>query len=175
MKKFLALTLVLCCLAGVAMADTFGMAVVTEVTSSSAAYVEDGDTYEGKFELETVVCAVVLDDNGVIKSVRFDMTQVKTKVSPEGAVNKVAGDTFASKVELKEAYGMKAYVPTTVGEWYEQAAALEQFCIGKTVAELKALPLTEGGVLDVADLKTSCTIEVSYLLEALELAAANAR
>lgn len=103
MKKFLALTLVLCCLAGVAMADTFGMAVVTEVTASSAAYVEDGDAYEGKFELETVVCAVVLDDNGVIKSVRFDVTQVKTKVSPDGTVNKVAGDTFASKVELKEA------------------------------------------------------------------------
>jgi len=53
--------------------------------------------------------------------------------------------------------------------------ALEKYSIGKTVEEVLAVPTTDSGVMDVEDLKTSCTIGVNNLLKALELAAANAR
>ena len=169
MKKFLALTLVLCCLAGVAMADTFGMAVCTELTKASSATADAA----GQYQVESYVCSVVLDDNGVIVDVWFDVTQVKLGFDAAGAIANEAGTVFPSKFEKKEAYGMGAYAPA--GEWYVQARALEQFCIGKTVAEVLALPTTSAGALDVADLKTSCTIGVSAMLKALEAAAANAR
>lgn len=173
MKKLLALTLLLCCLTSVALADTYGMGVYTTLTAAESAYVEDGDAYDGKYQAESTVCSVVLDENGVIVNVQFDMTQIKLGFTAEGAVQAEAGTMFTSKQDLKEAYGMAAYAPA--GEWYVQVRALEEYCVGKTVAEVLATPATESGVLDVADLKTTCTIGVSNLLKALEMAAANAR
>lgn len=174
MKKLLAMTLVLCCcLTGVAMADTYGLGVYTEINKAQNAYVEDGDKYDGKFEVDSTVCAVVLDDNGVIVDVWFDVAQTNLGFTTEGVVNNEAGTIVPSKFEKQDAYGMAKVA--AAGEWYQQARALEQFCVGKTVAEVLALPLTEKGVAEVEDLKTTCTIKIGTYLKALEMAAANAR
>ena len=178
MKKMLVLTLVFalaitCCLAMSASAETMGTAVHTVVTKAENAYVEDGDSYDGKYSLEIAVCTVILDDEGKIVNVHFDLTVGDLGVTAEGAVLTEAGTELKSKMDLKEAYGMAAYAPA--GEWYQQVQALEKYCIGKTVAEVLGVPTTKSGALDVEDLKTSCTIGVNNLLKALELAAANAR
>ena len=61
------------------------------------------------------------------------------------------------------------------GEWYEQAAALEEYMIGKTVTEVLEMPTVERdashtAVPDVEELKSSVTITVGDYLEALEKA-----
>lgn len=175
MKKLIALSLLLCCLCSVALADTYGMGVYTEISAAESAYVEDGDEYDGKYEVYTHVCHVVLDEGGKIVDVWFDAVQTKLAFTPKGEVKNEKGSVVASKVELKEKYGMATYMPTAKGEWYQQARALEQYCIGKTVAEVLSAPKTEAGALDVEDLKSSCTIGVVEMLKALEMAAANAR
>ena len=79
----------------------------------------------------------------------------------------------------KEGYGMRGASP--IGkEWFEQAAAWEAYCIGKTVEEIAATPLyarneSHTTCADVEELKTTCTITVGEFIEALEAAAAVAK
>ena len=55
---------------------------------------------------------------------------------------------------------MKAY-GGAAKEWYEQAAAFDATCIGKTVAEITGL------VADTADLQAAgCTIDVNAMVKA---------
>lgn len=175
MKKLIALALILCCFGSVALADTYGMGIYTEISEAESAYVEDGDEYDGKYTVYSHVCHVVLDEDGKIVDVWFDDVQTQLAFTAKGEVKTEAGSVVASKFELKEKYGMATYNPAAKGEWYQQARALEQYCIGKTVAEVLSAPKTEAGALDVEDLKTSCTIGVTEMLKALEMAAANAR
>lgn len=66
-------------------------------------------------------------------------------------------------------------------EWYEQAEALEAWCVGKTVAEVVGMPTYDKGdghhtqVPDDVDLKSGCTIDVGSFLEAIQAAANNAK
>ena len=64
-----------------------------------------------------------------------------------------------TKVELGDGYGMKK--ASSIGkEWFEQIAALEDWMMGKTVEEIKAVNTEED-----ADLKASVTVGVeSYVL-----------
>jgi len=174
MKKLIALSLLLCCLTGVALADTYGMGVYTEISAAESAYVEDGDEYDGKYEVYTHVCHVVLDEEGKIVDVWFDAVQTKLGFTAKGEVKNEAGSLITSKFDLKEKYGMAAYAPNAVGEWYEQARALELYCIGKTVAEVMGTALEGGKAVD-ADLKATCSIAIDELLLALYQASLNAR
>ena len=70
--------------------------------------------------------------------------------------------------------------PAAVGEWYQQAAALEEYCIGKTAAEVAGMPLGENShgyntAPAVEELKTTCTISVTDFLAALAKAAENVK
>ena len=179
MKKLLVLVLALCLVMGTvamatASAEKMGIGVYTPVSKADNAYELDGDLYDGAVNADSTVCCVVLDDNGVIKSIRFDVTQFKVTVKADGSVaGVVAGDRIISKNEKKEAYGMGGRA--AAGEWYVQAAAFEQYCIGKTVEEVLGLELGEDGKIVDADIKATCSIIVSDWLKALEIAAADAR
>ena len=129
--------------------------------------------------VNTTMCAVTLDDAGKIVAVQFDVVQPKGAFDATGA----AADFNAgpqTKKELKEGYGMvKA---SAIGkEWFEQAAALEAWCVGKTVEEVCAMKTFDRGdgshtmVPDEADLKASVTVTVGDYLEALKKAAAVAK
>lgn len=179
-KKLLVMLLAVCLVlgavsVGTASAETVGLGAYTVLTSVESAYEEDGDAYDGGYTVETTTCALVLGDDGKIKSIRFDMTQSKLGFNAKGEALNEANSVIASKVELKENYGMVAYAKAPAGEWYTQAAAFESFCIGKTVEEVLAFELAEDGKLVDADMKTSCSIIVSSFMQALQLANANAR
>ncbi len=179
-KKLFILLLAVCLVlgavsVGAASAETMGLGAYTVLAGAESAYEEDGDAYDGGYTVETTTCAVVIGDDNVIKSIRFDMTQSKLGFTAKGEVLNEANSVIASKVELKENYGMVAYAKAPAGEWYTQAAAFESFCVGKTVDEVLAFELSEDGKLVDADMKTSCSIIVSSFLQSLKLAAANAR
>lgn len=180
MKKTLALVLalVLCLGATFAMADTFGLGVVTGIGSSKPASEKDGEMYDGTAQVDTTICALIVDDNGVIVDVHFDVAQTKIVFTGEGAITTAFDGEFPSKMVKGEAYGMRKASPIGA-EWFEQVQAFEAYCVGKTVEEILAMPTYAANeshltVPDVADLKTTCTIDVGEFLAALAMAADDA-
>ena len=170
MKKILAvalMTTLLLAIAATAMAAT-GLGSVTSVSAA-----------DGSVSVNTTMCAVTLDDAGKIVAVQFDVVQPKAAFDATGA----AGDFNAgpqTKKELKEGYGMKP--ASAIGkEWFEQAEALEAWCVGKTVEEVCAMKTFDRGdgshtmVPDEADLKASVTVTVGDYLVSLQKAAAVAK
>ena len=112
---------------------------------------------EGNAQVDATVAAVVLDAEGKIVAAKIDVAQNKMDVT-DGQVD--PEKAFLTKFELKEDYGM-----SKIGakEWYVQAAAYEEFLLGKTAAEIEAVELVEdGGHTVFADeaLKASCSISV---------------
>jgi len=171
MKKILSAVLLaalLLTLATSALAAT-GLGVVGTMTNTAATAEQNGSASGYIF-----VCAVTLDDAGKIEGVVFDAMQPKTTFDATGAIVGDAVTNVVTKNELKEGYGMKGVSP--IGkEWYEQMEALSAWCVGKTVAEVLATPLTEGGNPTDADLVSGCTVHINDQLVALEKAAANAQ
>lgn len=176
MKKILSAVLMAALLLTVAtgaLAAT-GLGSVTSVSVTPATAEKAGSV-----SVNTTMCAVTLDDAGKIVAVRFDVVQPKGAFDAAGA----AADFDAApktKVEKGEEYGMK--VASAIGkEWFEQAAALEDWCVGKTVEEVCGMKTFDRGdghhtmVPDEADLKSSVTVSVGDYLEALKKAAANAK
>ena len=176
MKKILTvalMTALLLAIATTAMAAT-GLGSVTSVKLTPAAADK-----AGQVSVNTTMCAVTLDDAGKIVAVQFDVVQPKAAFDATGAAADF-NNAPQTKKELKEGYGMvKA---SAIGkEWFEQAEALEAWCVGKTVEEVCAMKTFDRGdgshtmVPDEADLKASVTVTVGDYLEALKKAAAVAK
>ena len=168
-KSILALLVcvLLLTLAASALAAT-GVGAVTSVSVTPATADKAGSV-----SAYVYLCAVTLDDNGVITGVDFDAVQPAGAFDTTGA----AADFNAApltKNEIKEGYGMKAISPIGL-EWYEQMDKLEDWCIGKTVAEVLAMELNEKGAATDADLVSGCTVHINDQLVSLQKAAASAR
>lgn len=134
----------------------------------------------GSVTLNTTMCALELDDAGKITAVSFDIAQNKVGFDATGALTGELTGEHPTKKELGDGYGMKA--ASGIGkEWFEQAEALEDWCVGKTVEEVVTMPTYDKGdghhtqVPDDVDLKTGCTIDVGSFLNALQKAADNAK
>ena len=134
----------------------------------------------GSVSVNTTMCAVTLDDEGKIVSVTFDVVQPKAAFDATGAASGELNAAPQTKKELKEGYGMKR-VSSIGKEWYEQAAVLEDWCVGKTLEEVLGMKTFDRGdgshtmVPDEADLKAGCTITVGDYLKALANAVADAQ
>ena len=66
---------------------------------------------------------------------------------------------FATKNELGEGYGMKAWGGATY-EWNEQAANFAAYVTGKTAAEVAGIAIDEATKPADADLSASVTISI---------------
>ena len=142
---------------------TLGLGVVVDLNTSAT----------GNAQIDGTVATVVLDRHGKIVLCRIDAIQNKISVTdgflPESM------PTFKTKMELGDAYGMTAALgyymdwnnDGVVKEWYEQAKAFENWCVGKTVAEVEAMGthVVEGhGYVISADadlLAAGCTIQIT--------------
>lgn len=134
----------------------------------------------GSVTINTTMCALELDDAGKITAVSFDIAQNKVGFDATGALTGGLTGEHPTKKELGDGYGMKA--ASGIGkEWFEQAEALEDWCVGKTVEEVVTMPTYDKGdgrhtqVPDDVDLKTGCTIDMGSFLNALQKAADNAK
>ena len=134
----------------------------------------------GSVTINTTMCALELDDAGKITAVSFDIAQNKVGFDATGELTGELTGEHPTKKELGDGYGMKA--ASGIGkEWFEQAEALEDWCVGKTVEEVVTMPTYDKGdghhtqVPDDVDLKTGCTIDVGSFLDALQKAADNAK
>ena len=123
----------------------------------------------GSVTINTTMCALELDDAGKITAVSFDIAQNKVGFDATGALTGELTGEHPTKKELGDGYGMKA--ASGIGkEWFEQAEALEDWCVGKTVEEVVTMPTYDKGdgrhtqVPDDVDLKTGCTIDMGSFL-----------
>lgn len=170
MKKVLAMVLalamVLCCTAALAEeAETFvGLGVQTGIGSSSDASA-DGD---GKAQVDSAIAVVGVDKDGVIQFAIIDAAQTKIAFSIEGKITADTAAEIKTKTEKGTEYGMKSASPIGL-EWDEQIAGLEDWLVGKTVADLKTA--YEG---KDETLLAVCTIHLDDTIAALEKAVANA-
>lgn len=176
MKKtvvFLLVAVLMMGLTAMVSAETYGLGFVTTISN-----VADAGEKNGSTQVNTLVCSLVLDDEGKIKSAIFDMQQTRTQFDAQGKVVDLP-TAFQTKNELGANYGMSK--ASAIGkDWFEQAAAFSAYCVGKTPAEVLAMPVYAADerhpqVPDVPDLKTSVTISVGDFLLVLEKAAANAK
>ena len=122
------------------------------------------------------VAAIVIDKDYKIVSCRIDCLDVKAVIDSEGKItaaptNYVTGK-LESKVELGDNYNMLNYNPYALAEWDDQVKAFEEYVIGKTKDEIKAIAGTDGKATDET-LTAGCTIAVSDFIKAIEKAFAS--
>ena len=134
-----------------------------------------GAVVDGMVEYDVTVAAVTVDENGVILSCRLD--SIGTSLTFEGGalgIDPKNHPPILSKNELGDSYGMKGN--SGIGaEWYQQAQALCDYAVGKTVEQLRSGAVDETGHAADADLATSATIYLGGYVSAIEGAVANAK
>ena len=142
--------------------------------AASASESKDAGDADGEAKYDVSVVAVTVDDNGVIRSCIIDSIGTSVLFDVSGSIVSDLTAPIQTKNELGDSYNMKLY-GNAVAEWYEQAAALASFAVGKTVEELHAGAVGETGYAVDADLATTATIYLGGYVSAIENAVFNAR
>lgn len=112
-----------------------------------------------KNKLTETVATIVTDEAGKIVLCRLDCVDYTAKYNEEDGSLVLTAP--ASKASLGDSYMMEA------GSWASQGKALESHVKGKTQAEVAAIALDGGRVTD-AELKASCSIDVTDMLKAID-------
>ena len=143
-----------------------GLAIIANAAESENAV---------KAKYDVTIAAVTVDANGVIADCVIDSIGTEVTFDATGAVTSDLTAAIPTKTELGDDYNMVAY-GGAVAEWYQQADALAQFAIGKTVEELKTGAIDETGKAPAgSDLATTATIYLGGYVSAIEAAVANAQ
>ena len=146
-----------------------GLAVITTMAGTDASAEADG-----KVEYTVNLAAVNVDENGVITACKIDSIGVTVSFGADGVITSDLTADILTKNELGYDYGMVAYQASTM-EWFEQAQALADYAVGKTVEQLRSGAVNESGYAADVDLATSATIHLSGYVDAIEAAVANAQ
>ncbi|WP_163193345.1 hypothetical protein [Clostridium thermarum] len=156
-----------------------GLGHNVSIAKSKGLATKDGKEVLPLAQVDTVMVASAFDKDGKVAAALIDNAQTKVNFDNTGKVTSDKAAELKTKVELKEEYGMKK--ASAIGkEWYEQAAALQDWMVGKTVEEIKAMKTVKKddshpAVPDEADLKSSVSISVQDYLAALEESSKNAK
>ena len=142
-----------------------GLAIVCDTTGSVNAE---------KADYDVTLVAVLVDDDGIIRDCIIDSIGTSVTFDATGTITSDVTAAVPTKNELGDDYGMTNI--SKVGEWYQQANALAQFAIGKTVTEFKKTAVDATGKAPAgSDLASSATIYLGGYVAAVELAVNNAR
>ena len=94
-----------------------------------------------------------------ITSCQIDSVQAKVNFDATGTITSDLSQTFQTKNELGENYGMVAW-GGAIAEWNAQAASFCTYITGKTADEVAGIAIDEGTKPTDADLSTSVTIAI---------------
>ncbi len=131
-------------------------ALALAVTAESAP-----DSTDKAVHTAVQLAAVTLNSRGVVTDCLVDESGKKVEVK-DGAFFGETG-TYRSKRGQKE--GMEDTTDTdTVADWSRSSRAFEEYVIGKTAAQVKATPLTDGKPAADTDLAEKCTIRVTEMM-----------
>ena len=144
--------------------DELVLASATDLTGSKAAAAEAA----GLAQMYTQAIALTKNE-GVITSAYIDAVQAKVNFDATGAITTDLSAPVATKNELGEAYGMKAW-GGAIAEWDTQAASFCNYITGKTADEVAGIAVNEKTVPTDADLLASVTIKIGEFLTLVEKA-----
>lgn len=138
---------------------TLKVTAATEQTCTDATEEKDGSN-----KVSTTVFAAALDKDGKVVAAGSDCVELSFTFDMAGVSTLDTTKAVSSKKEAGTNYGMVAY-GGSAKEWFEQAAAFDAACIGKTAAEIAGLVGADGK--GVADLQAAgCTIYVTGFVKA---------
>ena len=138
--------------------DTLKIAAVTAQSVSNATADKAGSN-----QVDTTIVAVAMNGDKVVAA-SSDCLQVKFgfDVTGKSTFDTTDAKLLRTKKEKGDDYNMRPASP--IGkEWYEQAAAFDTVCTGKTIAEIKAL-LVEGKGNDEV-VNAGCTMKIGDWIE----------
>lgn len=127
--------------------------------------VSDG-SQEGTAQVDATAAVVITDASGKIVACYIDVAQNKMDVTAGTAT---VGQTYKTKQEKKEEYGMKG-VSSIEKEWYEQANFFADYVVGKSVSDVSAIETQESGGHNIAtdaDILAGCTMDITAMTEAI--------
>ena len=119
--------------------STLKLGVYTELNGTDATADKNGES-----KLETTVFAAAVDADKKIIAASSDCVQIKFTFDEAGKSTYDLAKAVKSKKQLGASYNMSAYGADlngdgTVKEWFEQAAAFDVACLGKTAGDVQAL------------------------------------
>ena len=140
-------------------ANTLKVTAATEQTCTDATEDKDGSN-----KVATTVFAAAVDADGKVVAAVSDCVEVSFTFDTKGVSKFDTSKAVLSKKEQGANYGMVAY-GNAKKEWFEQAAAFDAACVGKTAQEIAGLIGNDGKA--VADVQAAgCTIYVSGFVKA---------
>ena len=133
--------------------------MATEQTLADATEEKDGSN-----KIAVNVFAAAVGADGKIAAASSDCVEVTFTFTAAGVSTLDTAKAIASKKEQGSNYGMVAY-GGSAKEWFEQAAAFDAACVGKTTQEIAGLQAEDGH--GVSDLQAAgCTIYVTGFVKA---------
>ena len=139
--------------------------VLTAITSSNGSVSATSEA-AGSAAVTSNIIAMTTDGDEITGCI-IDAVQSKVEFGTDGQMVGELTDNVASKAQLGEAYGLKAY--SGVGkEWDEQTQAFCEYVTGKTVEEVKGIALTETTAPAEEDLAASVSIAVGDFIGLIE-------
>lgn len=147
-----------------------GLGILSRTSDSMAA----GQTNLGNANNLTVVCAVAVDENDVIRKVKFDSVKTNLEFDAKGLFTGDINEPVRTKKEMGYDYGL-GESSEIKKEWFEQIKSFEDWATGRTVNEVLALELNEENIPVAEELKSSISIGVSDQLAALKKAYEDAK
>lgn len=149
------------------------MAAPTSVRTGLSVSTSCADSGDGSAKTDVTLVAVTVDEAGIIRDCVIDQLETELSFDSTGALLTDPNTTFPTKNELGSDYGMGKVSP--IGrEWDQQAAALADYVTGKTLEQVRAIPVNEEGRTTDVDLISSATISILPFLEGIEQAIENA-
>ena len=142
--------------------DTLKLGVYTSQSITDAT-----EDRAGSNKVETYLFAAAVNAEGKVTAASSDCVEVSFGFDLTGKTNFDASKGILSKKEKGDNYGMAnpAYGGTATKEWYQQAAAFDAACLGKTASEITGLMGAD--YKGNADLQAAgCTIYVSGFVAA---------
>ena len=128
-----------------------------------------------KADYDVTLVAVLVDNDGIIRDCIIDSIGATVTFDATGTITSDITAPVQTKNELGDSYGM-VNASDIQREWYQQADALAQFAIGKTVSELKNGAIDASGKAPAgSDLASSATIYLGGYVNAIEAAVNNAQ
>ena len=139
--------------------EALKLGVATTQTTADATEEKNGSN-----KVETVFFAAAVNAEGKVVAASSDSVEVSFTFDEKGKSTFDTKKDVLSKKEQGDNYGMKAYAGSAK-EWYEQAAAFDAACIGKTASEIEGLMGAD--YKGNADLQAAgCTVYVSGFVKA---------
>ncbi|GGG00101.1 hypothetical protein [Paenibacillus aceti] len=152
-------------------AEKLGLGTDISIAKSKGLSSKDGQEVLPAAEVNTVMVVTAFDKDGKVAGTIIDNAQTKVNFDKDGKVTSDKNAEIKTKVELGDEYGMKK--ASSIGkDWYEQAKALGDWMVGKSVDEIKGMKTKQKdeahpAVPDEADLTSSVTISVQDYIAGL--------